>query len=108
MVEEYLPALMVTLSFLDSISIFSPLGRLETNSASNLAGIVMTPSSELDTGKKSIIAISRLVVVRETFLLSTRMSTLFNIGKVALLIATRLILLRALLSFSCVTFIFIY
>ena len=33
MVEEYLPAVMVTLVSLASISMVSPLGRLETNSA---------------------------------------------------------------------------
>ena len=97
-----------TLVSLLLISIVSPLGRLETNSARSLAGTVTTPSSELETGRKSIIAISKLVVTKETFLLSTRIRTLFKIGKVTLPIAILLTLFRALLNFSCVTFIFIF
>ena len=107
-VEEYLPAEIVTLVSLDEISIVSPFGKLETNSARSLAGTVTTPFSELDTGKKSTMAISRLVVTRETFLLSTLISTLFKIGRVTLPIAMRLTLFKALLNFSCVTLIFIF
>ena len=106
MVEEYLPALMVTLVSLAMISTFSPLGRFEMNSARSLAGTVTTPSSELDTGRKSITAMSRLVVTRETFFWSTLIKTLFNIGRVTLPMAIRLTLFKALLNFSCVTVIF--
>ena len=108
MVEEYLPALMVTLVSLELISTTSPLGRLVINSVRSLAGTVMTPFSELETGRKSMMAISRLVVTRDTFLLSTLMRMLFRIGRVALPIAIRLILVKALASLSCVTLIFIY
>ena len=65
--EEYLPALISTLVSLEEISMVSFLGRFETNSARSLAGMVTTPSAELDTGRKSTIAISRLVVIRDTF-----------------------------------------
>ena len=106
-VEEYLPALTVTLVSFAEISTTSPLGRLEINSVRSLAGTVITPSSELETGRKSIMAMSKLVVMSETFLLSTRIRILFRMGKVALPIAIRLILVKALASLSCVTWIFI-
>lgn len=98
--EEYLPAEMVTLVSLLESSTCSPRGRLEINSAKSLAGTVTTPSSELETGRKSITAISRLVVIRETLPPSTRIKTLLRIGKGVLPIATRLTLFNALASFS--------
>ena len=107
MVEEYLPADIVILSSLVEISTFSPCGRLEMNSDKSLAGTVMTPSSELETGKKSIIAMSKFVVTSETFLLSTRISMLFRMGSVARPMAMRLTFANALLSLFCVTWIFI-
>ena len=50
-VEEYLPALIVTLVPSAVILIFSPFGRLLTNSAKSLAGTVVTPSLESETGR---------------------------------------------------------
>ncbi len=105
--DEYLPAEIVILVSLAESSTCSPRGRLEINSVRSLAGTVTTPSSELETGKKSITAISRLVVIKETLPPSTRIKTLFKIGRVTLPIAIRLTLFRALLSFSWVTWIFI-
>lgn len=101
MVDLYLLAVIMSLLSFARRLMLVPFGRLVMNSARSLAGTVMVPGFLTWAARKSTVASSRLVAVRESWLPSARRRTLLRMGRPARVVAaTRLTILRAFANLS--------